>query len=691
MSKSSEGGVSKLDKAVQGEEPKAPPAASSESVSVLPLSDSPPPSRWKPGLKPWKPSYIIFQEITPKSVPSSETVISPSATVPLETLPSPKPDRVLSQMGPSEGNSKVSNRLLQKGFSRSSSSTRSRSSSRSSSYSRSESYGSYNRRSGEKKKHKSFKNNHKNAHPSKSNRNAYHSSGQKDTPHFSENGSDSPIPRHSDSFLSDHQTVEIKDKNPKLWIEPLVEKSSKSGWESEGENSSKTKTAAEQNQPSVIDEGRLSEMKKMQILSRCWESESDSEMHVKTVVGEAKHMSEKEEGEASSESESEGTFWPLNRSNRGAEVSEELKTGEKPSNTDTKTLKRKSKKGKRKHKHKRRNSSRSGSHRSKKKKSKKHQKQQKPKETFHWQPPLEFGDEGEEEDSVAPAKHLDDAVNEGAKKRVKAERVRTYSSENKDDQKTHKSPQNKWTTKGIDEKTARNTVQSHPEIHSSHSDNNLPNNQNRPKDQKKGKICTPDFIPEAEQPGPKAIGFSPLKNILNTSSALVPPPTEKENSFTIKSAFTPDSPKEETDDTSSAAENKWKPLTGMTAVQAVTTKPLVMKINKPQNQLERKAQGLKIEIKTKNRVRPGSLFDEVRKTVRLNQRPRNQDSSSEEDSPLATGERDGSHDHSRDKSRSVSSHRAHRRSRSRSYSHSRSRSRSYTYSSRSGKFLYVEI
>ncbi|KAA0704752.1 NK-tumor recognition protein [Triplophysa tibetana] len=681
MSKSSEGGVSKLDKAVQGEEPKAPPAASSESVSVLPLSDSPPPSRWKPGLKPWKPSYIIFQEITPKSVPSSETVISPSANVLLET--SPKPDRVISQMGPSESNSKVSDR--QNSFSRSTSSTRSRSSSRSSSYSRSESYGSYNRRSGEKKKHKSFKNNHKNAHPCKSNRNANHSSGQKDSHHFSENGSDSPIPRHSDSFLSGHQTVGIKDKNPKLWIEPLVERSSKSGWESEGENSSKANTAAEHNQPSVIDEGRISEMKKMQILSRCWESESDSEMHVKTVVGDAKHMSEKEEGEASSESESEGTFWPLNRSNRGAEVSEELKTGEKPSYADTNTLKRKSKKGKRKHKHKRRNSSKSGSHRSKKKKSKKHQKQQKPKETFHWQPPLEFGDEGEEEDSVAPAKHLDDAVNEGAKKQVQAERVRTYSSENKDDQKTHhKSPQDKWTTKGIDEKMARKPVQSHPEIHHSHSDNNLPNNQNRPKDQKKGKMCTADYIPEAEQPGPKAIGFSPLKNILNTSSVLVPPPTEKDNSFTIKSAFTPDSLKEETDDTSSTAvENKWKPLIGMTAVQAVTTKPLVMKINKPQNQLERKAQGLKIEIKTKNRVRPGSLFDEVRKTVRLNQRPRNQDSSSEEDSPLATDERDGSHDHSRDKSRSVSSHGAHRRSRSRSYSHSRSRSRSYTYSSRS--------
>ncbi|XP_057178418.1 NK-tumor recognition protein isoform X1 [Triplophysa rosa] len=680
MSKSSEGGVSKLDK---GEEPKAPPAASSESVSVLPLSDSPPPSRWKPGLKPWKPSYIIFKEITPKSVPSSETVISPSANVPLETLSSPKPDTVLSQMGPSKSNSKVSDRLLQNSFSRSSSSTRSRSSSRSSTYSRSESYGSYNRRSGEKKKHKSFKNNHKNAHHCKSNRNANHSSGLKDTPHFSENVSDSPIPRHSDSFLPDHQTVVIKDKNPKLWIEPLVDKSSKSGWESEGENSSKANTAAEHNQPSVIDEGRLTEMKKRQILSRCWESESDSEMHVKTVVGEAKHMSEKEEGEASSESESEGTFWPLNRSSRGAEVSEELKTDEKPSNADTKTVKRKSKKGKRKHKHKRRNSSRSGSHRSKKKKSKKHQK---PKETFQWQPPLEFGDEGEEEDSVAPAKHLDhaDAVNEGAKRRVKAERVRTYSSENKDDQKTHKSPQDKWATKGIDEKTARNPVQSHPEIHPSHSDNNLPNNQNRPKDQKKVKMSTPDYIPEAEQPGPKAIGFSPLKNILNTSSALVPPPTEKENSFTIKSAFTPDSLKEETDDTSiSAVENKWKPLTGMTAVQVVTTKPLVMKINKPQNQLERKAQGLKIEIKTKNRVRPGSLFDEVRKTVRLNQRPRNQDSSSEEDSPLATGERDGSHNHSRDKSQSVSSHRSHRRSRSRSYSHSRSRSRSYTYSSRS--------
>lgn len=685
ISKATDGG--KLDKsvpkAIHGDDTKTPPAASSENVSVLPLSDSPPPSRWKPGQKPWKPSYVNIQGITPKSVPSSDTVISPSANIPLETLSSLKPDTVLSQMAPNRSNNNVSDRLLQKSLSRSRSSSRSRGSSQSSSYSRSESYDSYRKSSEKKKHHRILKNNHKNMHKTKSNRNGNHSSGHKGTIHCSEDGSDSPhspIHRHSDPFLSDHQTVTIKAK-------PLVDKSSKSGWESEGENSSKTNTAAEPNQPSVMDDVGLTEIKKRQILSRCWESESDSEMPDK-MVGEAKHMSEKEEGEASSESEPEGTFWPLNKSNKGAEMSEELKNDQEHANADAKTIKRKSKKAKRKHKHKRRNSSRSGSRRSKNKKSKKHQKA---KETFLWQPPLEFGDEGEEEDSVAPAKHIDhanpNAVNEGTKRRGKAERVRTHSSENKDeDHRTHESPQGKWACKGIDGKMARNPVQI--QTHASHSDH--ANNQNRLKDQNQVGTRTPDYILDAGQPGPKAIGFSPLKNILNTRSALVPPPIEKENSLSIKS---PDSQKEETSDTSiSAVENKWKPLTGMTAVQAITTKPLVMKISKPQNQLERKAQGLKIEIKSNNRVRPGSLFDEVRKTARLNQRPRNQDSSSEEDSVPPAGERE-SHNHSRDKSRSVSSHRSHRRSRSRSYSHTRSRSRSYTYSSRSDtvKILFVQI
>ncbi|KAL1248686.1 hypothetical protein QQF64_022004, partial [Cirrhinus molitorella] len=696
-SKSTEGGISKLDKpvskSVQGEELKAQPAASSESVSVLPLSDSPPPSRWKPGQKPWKPSYVHVQEINVKSAPASSVLISPTSNVPLETMSSLKSDTAVSQRDPSSGNSNVPDRLLQSSLSRSRSPCQSRSrsksqsqySSRSSSGSRSESYDSYKERSTEKKK----KHHRSRRSSQKRDKHANRGSGHKDLSPSSEDISDNPysaIHGHNDSLLQ-RNTL-----NPSQRKEPLVDNNNASGWESEGENSSKTNTALEHNQLLNRHEG-LTEMKKRQILSRCWESESDSEMPDKKVVSDAKHVSEKEEGEASSESEYEFPLWPSNKSNQGAEMSNELKNNEEPS-ADTKTSKHKNKKAKRKHKHKRRNSSRSGSRRSKAKKSKKHQK---PKETFHWQPPLEFGEEGEEDDSVTQAKqfHLanPDAVNDGAKRRTKPGKINPQISENKHENR--ESSQDEFSvksSKGIDENgkmtesqksklnsnAERSPAQSHVEIHTKFSDTNLASK--KPTDPNKVDICPP----EAKQPGPKAIGFSPLKSIRNNGGALVPPQIEKGNSVTTGSVLPQGSQPEETapgESSFSAVENKWKPLTGMTVVQNITTKPLIMKISKPQNQLAGKTQGLKIEIKSKSRVRPGSLFDEVRKTARLNQRPRNQDSSSEEDSIPATGERAGSH--SRNKSRSVSSHRSHHRTRSHSYSRSRSRSRSYTYSSRS--------
>lgn len=704
-SKPTEGCISKLDKpvpkSVQGEESKAQSAASSESVSVLPLSDSPPPSRWKPGQKPWKPSYVRIQEIKVKSAPASNALISPSSNVPQEAMSSLKPDMAASQRNPSSSDNNVPDRLLQSSLSRSSSPTQSRSSSksqsqygsRSSSCSGSESYNSYKGRTTEKKR--KHRRSHRNSQ--KRDKHADHGSGHKDSSPSSEDISDnpnSPLHGHNDSLV---QRSTLKGTNPNQRKVPLMDNNNASGWESEGENSSKTNTALEHNQLPISDEG-LTEMKKRQILSRCWESESDSEMPDKKVVSDAKHVSEKEEGEASSESEYEYPLWTCNKSNQGAKMSNEHEGNEELS-ADTKTSKHKNKKAKRKHKRKRRNSTKSGSHRSKVKKSKKHQK---PKETFHWQPPLEFGDEGEEDDSVTQAKqfHIEnpDAVNDGAKRRIKAGKIK--HSENKDeDQGIIESSQDMFSvesSKGIDENgkvtesqksklnsnTERSPDQSHLEIHTNLSKTNLASN--KPRDPNKVDICPPQAIPEAKQPGAKAIGFSPLKSIKKNGSALVPTQIERGNSVTIGSVLPQGSQPEEPvpgDTSLSAVENKWKPLTGMTVGQTITIKPLVMKINKMQDQLEGKAQGLKIEIKSKSRVRPGSLFDEVRKTARLNQRPRNQDSSSEEDSIPATGERAGSH--SRNKSRSVSSHRSHRRSRSHSYSRSRSRSRSYTYSSRS--------
>ncbi|XP_067291442.1 NK-tumor recognition protein isoform X2 [Pseudorasbora parva] len=710
-SKSAEGGISKLDKpvprSVQGEEPKAPPA-SSESVSVLPMSDSPPPSRWKPGQKPWKPSYFRIQEINVKSAPASNALINPSSNVPREKMSSSKPDMAVSHRGPSSSNNNVPDRLLQSSLSRSRSRSRSRSTSkslsqfgsRSSSCSRSESYGSNKEKSTEKKKKHSVQ---------KSDKHANHGSGHKYTSPSSQDVSDSPcnlIHRHNDSLVQRNtlevQGVAIKSKNPIQSKEP--NNNNASGWESEDENSSKTKTAAEHNQIPVKEEG-LTETKKRQILARCWESESDSEMPNKKVCGDAKHVSEKEEGEASSESEDDDPLW----SNHGTEMLKLLKSNEEQP-ADTKISKHKSKKVKRKHKHKRKNSSRSGSRQSKAKNSKKHQK---PKETFHWQPPLEFGDEGEEDDSATQSKQLyisnPDSVSDGAKRHAKSGKVKPQVLEIKDEgQGIIESQQDQVSveySKSIDEKrkitesqksklkrnAKRSPTQSHPEIPNSStdpeanlSDTNLASI--KPIDPNKVDIYSPERIPEAEQIGPKPTGFSPLKNILNNGSVRVPPQTEKENFIIIGPALSHGSQPEENvpgDTSFSAVDNKWKPLTDMNVVQSITTKPFIMKINKQLDQLEGKNQGLKIEIKSKSRVRPGSLFDEVRKTAWLNQRPRNPDSSSEEDSLPATGERAGSLNHSQNKSRSGSSHRSDRRSRSHSYSHSRSRSRSYTYSSRS--------
>ncbi|XP_023801992.1 NK-tumor recognition protein-like [Cyanistes caeruleus] len=133
---------------------------------------------------------------------------------------------------------------------------------------------------------------------------------------------------------------------------------------------------------------------------------------------------------------------------------------------------------------------------------------------------------------------------------------------------------------------------------------------------------------------------------------------------------------------SNMIDNKWKPLQGVGNLKpaAISTTTEVKNVASAP---EPKPAGLRIEIKAKNKVRPGSLFDEVRKTARLNRRPRNQESSSEEESPSRD---DNSPSRSLSRSRSKSESKSRHRTRSISYSHSRSRSRSSTYSYRSRSY-----
>lgn len=498
-----------------------------------------------------------------------------------------------------------------------------------------------------------------------------------------------------DPVPDSHNKAEKKLKPNNTSAATATNSKSGSGWESDNEYLNKPAPPDESkpSQISVKEERGLSDKKVMNIWAHCWDSESESEMpEASNVVSQNKHSSEKEEGEASSESESEEPSRLSSKPDQLPKVSEEFKNNEEHPGDHTKTEKHKSKKAKRKHKHKRRNSVRSGSQRVKSKSKRSKKKHQKPKETFHWQPPLEFGDEGEEDDSLAQGKNIDPAQqsanNEGLTKLVKSHQLKSQYV-NKDYSKiTHDSSKDSFSTteiskSGDESANVRQSRQLKLKIEASPAQNKQPQmassqssgNATHAQDQDDMDICTPEHNGDTNTEPPE-----PCKN----GHQLLLPQTDQKTSGSSPSVLTPANRAGEPTPggVGLPVDPKWKPLKGMTVVPAVSAAPLATKMSRPQEQGEGKTQGLKIEIKSKNRVRPGSLFDEVRKTARLNQRPRNQDSSSEESSPAATGEQAGSQKLSRSKSRSVSSSRPRRRDRSRSYTLSKSRSRSSSYSSR---------
>lgn len=732
-----------LPTTAQAVELKVLPSASVESVPVLPLSDSPPPSRWKPGQKPWKPSYVRMQEIKAKKDLPSQVLMSRTAGMPLERellsdvqsqLEKSMSHKGLGSSNQYSGKTKQPEGFLQRGSSRIRSSSRSKSRSHSSyrsvspgqysrsscsSSSRSDSYYSYRRTSSERreKHHSSHRRSHKGT------KNVIHSPVKEDvSPYHSDDGTDSthgPIQKHGISEAQEaaldpapdfHMKAEKKLKPNNASVVAATNCKSGSGWESDNEHLSKP-ASAERSKPSRIslkEESGLSEKKKMNIWEHCWDSESESEMPNANDVGsQNKPSSEKEEGEASSESEREEPSGHSSKPDQLSKISEESKVNEEHCDDYTKTEKHKSKKAKRKHKHKRRNSDRPGSQRVKTKTKRSKRKHQKPKETFHWQPPLEFGDEGEEDDSLAQGKNIDPAQqgadNKGLTKLVKS--TQSQYVENKHYSKIiHDSSKESCSTSEISKsgdesvnmaksqqlklniEAAKGPAQNKPQITSSQSSVNATLSQDQAKDQDDMEICTPEHsgVTNTEPSEPCVVDMPAVKDIVKNGNQPLLPQRDQKTSCSSPSVLTPVTQAEETTPACVGVpvDPKWKPLKGMTVVPAVGTTPLAMKMNRPQEQGEGRTQGLKIEIKSTNRVRPGSLFDEVRKTARLNQRPRNQDSSSEESSPAATGEQAGSQKHSQSKSRSVSSSRPRRRERSQSYTHSRSRSWSSSYTSR---------
>ncbi|XP_010765455.1 NK-tumor recognition protein [Notothenia coriiceps] len=584
--------------------PRLPSVPASESTPVIPMSDSPPPSRWKPGQKPWKPSYV--QEVKAKAaLGSSSGATVASVTEKAQTAVTPKCLLVESEIHKR---------------SRSYSRSRSRSYSRSSTYSGSDSETSQkapsNKRNSLDKEWKEYYSSLKRVKNVDKHVSLASSQDAK-------SGSNSP----------DVSTRSQDQEGKQFSSMPAESFNSRSEWDSDTERGSNS-GARSKKQKRAVQSREVLDKK-----SSAWNSESDSDH----VPARNLAISEKEEGEASSESEFETSR------KASEEVSAPKIAMAAAKGPEEVAEKHKSKKkSKRKRKHKRRRESR----KEKGKRSKR--KHQKLKETFHWQPPLEFGEEEEEEDETkrekqSPGRVLKEKpVVEKITSNPKEERIRVQqrAKECINKNSTH--------TKSLLQPSNRNGADV-PIVKQQESLDDMD-------------ICTPEHDAEIVQP----------TDLSNNAPEFIVKPTSTISDNALPQSKDPSVPssaglQDETPGKPPVANFKWRPLKGPSAPQNVHMAPVsVVNVQEVQNAA---AQGVKMEIKSQSRVRPGSLFDEVRKTARLNQRPRNEESSSEERSPSAGTSR------SPKKSRS--------RGWSRSSSRSRSRSRSSSYSSRYNKDLKV--
>lgn len=669
---------------------------------MIPLSDSPPPSRWKPGQKPWKPSYIHIQEIKAKvaanisstgqaadgvTKKSQTPVTATIAPVDSESNKTHKPVRQShSRSSRSKSYSRSCSGSRSRSYSRSRTRSRSphRYRSRSSSYSQSDSESSQKKRNKTDSPEKNWKEYYSSLKRTKHLDKYVSLTGSQDTPSGSENrvGSEhSPVisvPRRSSSSEKIKERGSSQEQEIKHCSSVTAETfKCRSEWDSDSDKVSQSNsTTKSKKQQQEVQSGDVLD-KKVPTLTG-WNSESDSE----NVTARALAISEKEEGEASSESEYESyrkTSEVVASQEKMAAIASNQSEGS-PEKAPAPEKHKSKKKAKRKHKHKRRSENKSSSHHSKCKGKRCKRKHQKPKETFHWQPPLEFGDD-EEEDESKREKHSP----------VKALRDRTaVDSVKAKDQ--HLSSLNKNPPREEDRGQER-TKHSEPHLHSS-SRNGVNVTSVKEQDSLDDMdICTPEHDAEnvalpVEQ---DSHSNAPEVTLKPTSDSSDVASRDGKEQSSASSTTTGGQQDEATSDkpAGTVINFKWRPLKGTSALQNVNVPPITSKHLQFQENQNSTTQGVRLEIKSKSRVRPGSLFDEVRKTARLNQRPRNQESSSEERSPSAgkTGgvsrarspKKSGSMSR---KSHSASSHRSRSRDWSRSYSRSRSRSRSSSYSSR---------
>ncbi|NXH11165.1 NKTR protein, partial [Bucco capensis] len=776
---------------------KVVPPVVPENLPVIPLSDSPPPSRWKPGQKPWKPSYERIQEMKAKTSHLIPTPTNYSVVVVKEATTSSScrkrqrsseserssyskyhSDRS-SESCPRSRSRSSRSRSYSRSYTRSrspcSSRTKSHSSGRSPSVSKcrsdrsgsSESTSSYSLSDDDR-----YRNKRKST---SSDQKARSLKGRQET------SSESTLPykctkdydessqglKESDTLSSSNFSTD-SEHSAKMKVVP--EKEGHFLSEADAQKQDKTSLSSERGEEKSLHEWDSSHAKKKAAMEKSseqsrsgaktkrksysgskWDSESNSER------GEARHNREdsrpssgKEEGEATSGSDTEHSvdkrIKKQSHSSEGfldsdcmLKTSKQLSSSESESSCSSSiNIRGKSKR----HKHGLKKTlkkahSKNAKEKSKGKKEKKH-KVQKRKEMFHWQPPLEFGEEDDDDDEInekpvtkEDKKEMQLTKDAKDKKQVyeKDEVVKDkmgnsdkscadenllgknttcdaspdHSNLNKDNAETNTS--SSILNSGINVTTCKNEVKAAEESNENGLEDVIQTDDNM-------EICTPD----RNSPGkldvdilsPVILGGKPQALSANINKDLKVETPEKDavklgnnitdfisvsegkemgrqenNTVPVSSAKECSVKSEVTENTqSNMIDNKWKPLQGVGNLQPAATSTAA-EVKNVASAPEPKSAGLRIEIKAKNKVRPGSLFDEVRKTARLNRRPRNQESSSEEESPSRD---DNSPSRSLSRSRSKSDSKSRHRTRSRSYSHSRSRSRSSTYSYRSRSY-----
>ncbi|KAL2307128.1 hypothetical protein Nmel_000076 [Mimus melanotis] len=762
-----------------------------ENLPVIPLSDSPPPSRWKPGQKPWKPSYERIQEMKAKTTHLIPTQTNYNLVVVKEANTSSsyrKQERSSEsdRSGYSKGRSDRSSESWPRSRSRSSRSrsySRSYSRSRSPSSSRTKSPSSG--RSPSPSKYRSDRSGYSESTSDYSlsdedRRRSKRKSTSSDPKARGlklrqETSSESTLPykhpkdcdessqglKESDSlsssdFSSDSErsAKAVQEKEGRFPFEGDAEKQDKNSLSSErGEEKAKgeqdsdhSKNKAAKEKCSEQPRGGAKAKRKSYSGSK-WDSESNSERgEAKHNRGDSRPSSGKEEGEATSGSDTElNVTKRIKKQSNSSEgflgsdcawkTSKQLSSSESESScsssADTRGKSKKHKHGLKKTP--KRSHSKKAKEKSKGKKEKKH-KVQKRKEMFHWQPPLEFGEEEDDEINEKPVtkddkkeKQLSRDIKD--KKQVyEKDEIVTDKMGNGEKSCVNENLLDKTTTCGaspdrsnlnkepIETSTSAIILNSGINVAACKSEIKQAeeNNQNGLEDviqtDDNMEICTPD----RNSPGKVDVDvLSPVILTAKPSSAGVKKELQVEtpeqdavklgnnirdfinikeeketgrqenNSVPVSGAKDCSLKNEISENTpSNMIDNKWKPLQGVGNLKPATISTTT-EVKNVVSVPEPKPAGLRIEIKAKNKVRPGSLFDEVRKTARLNRRPRNQESSSEEETPSRD---DNSPSRSLSRSRSKSESKSRHRTRSISYSHSRSRSRSSTYSYRSRSY-----